>query len=94
MPRYGPESGQQSALAAEFDDVHGPDWYDGYAAAVQAWENEGYDHHEDEDDYDIEEEPQLASEPEGSEAVDEDLNHLNEELEAAQAMAAEASRTL
>ncbi|CAK0875282.1 unnamed protein product [Prorocentrum cordatum] len=94
MPRYGPESGQQSALAAEFDDVHGPDWYDGYAAAVHAWENEGYDHHEDEDDYDIEEEPQLASEPEGSEAVDEDLNHLNEELEAAQAMAAEASRTL
>ncbi|CAK0814911.1 unnamed protein product [Prorocentrum cordatum] len=92
MPRYGPEAGPQSALTAEFDDVHGPDWYDGYAAAVQAWENEGYDHHEDEDDYDIEEEPQLAPEPEGSEAVDEDLNHLNEELEAAQAMAAEASR--
>ncbi|CAK0832874.1 unnamed protein product [Prorocentrum cordatum] len=60
MPRYGPESGPQSALVAEFDDVHGPDWYDGYAAA----------------------------------AMDEDLNHLNEELEAAQALAAEASRTL
>ncbi|CAK0867947.1 unnamed protein product, partial [Prorocentrum cordatum] len=94
MPRYGPESGPQSALVAELDEVRGPDWYDGYAAAVQAWENDGYDHHENEDDYDVVEEPQLASEPEESEAMDEDLNHLNEELEAAQAMAAEASRTL
>eukprot|EP00959_Pyramimonas_sp_CCMP1952_P331236 6936420-Pyramimonas_sp.AAC.1 len=63
MPRYGPESSPQSALAAEFDDAHGPDWYDGYAAAVQAWENDGYDH-ENEDDYDVVEEPQLTSEPE------------------------------